>query len=1022
MEHRDAGMTLPELLISVTLTGVLAGTLALATNVMLSNRENVLGRANNSRSEQNVGFFMPTDLASSESEDTDPWTVPCGPEAGPDHLPAPPCPPGAMTGGSNALQLTWTSSVIVAGNPVTTTTKVSYRVVFLDAEYQLVRVKCETVGTGGPTCNTQIVLHNLTPPPANVTFVPGVTKADWIITVSKATDPADQTINTIPATVTDPGFTNKNGQRVVVTINGGGGGTNLSGGQSQIFLSAGGTNREASLSTETLVGAPQFTAARSRCGGNIGMVVDVSGSISAAQMKSIKAGIRTFLDEFAGTPVKLQVVTFDTTGLILGSTNGEPHWFDMLVDNDVATLKNLIGDPNDAASGIAPGAYTNWEDGFLRMLKNKDGTTPQQLPSKVIFFTDGVPTASRLNGTTSTAPVTADPLDTQLPTGLSSSFLQVGWNRAERVVRDRGKIDVIGIFVGTLPGTSDLEKASYLPANAYSTWKTVSAGYHFVYERGDTVVYQRGYHGDYQRGNNVVFQRGYHTDYQRGNNVVFQYATSGVSFERFASGSWQTESASNYLSKNTTPDSTDNHRIRVTGTLGGWTTMSSSQYDTSNAASGEAEGVRTITSGSATSWTSVTQAQYNLSNTTVDASDGWQIANAYSSPFSAWENTTQAAYDTGNTVAGNTDGWQTITSGSASSWTAITAAQYNASNTTADATDGWQTINVYTSPFSSWENTTQAAYDTGNTVAANTDGWQTITSGSATSWASVTATQYNASNTTADATDGWQVANVYTSPYSSWETTSQTAYEAGNTVAANTDGWQTVTSGAVAAWTAVTSAQYNASNTTTDATDGWRTSKSYTLPYTNYDTTTKKISNIDLLGNVVVGDLTGGTGAYNRVDAPAAGQDYPENAAAAADVFALPDYTNFTKALDKIVLGECGGTITLQTKNIADGLGARDPFTYENVTDGTGVKTSAAFKSGTFDVTFPGAPAKTVTIRQQAYTTLNSWTHQSWSCKSKGAPYPFVEKPNPDLPGWPSIEIVVHANEAISCTQVVKFA
>ena len=270
-QHRDAGMTLPELLVSVTLTAILATTLAVATNVMLSNRENTMGRANNSRSEQNVGLFMPTDLASSESEDTDPGAVPCGP--------TPACPSTALIAGSNALLLTWTSSVVVAGNPVTTITKVSYRVALVGTEYQLIRVKCDVIGTGAPTCNSQIVLHDLTPPSIGVTFIPGVTRPDWIITVSKATDPLD-TSGATATPVVDPGLKNKNGQRVVVTVNGGGGGTSASGGQSQIFLSAGGTNREANLSTEDLSGVPTFTAARSRCGGNIGMIVDTSNSIT----------------------------------------------------------------------------------------------------------------------------------------------------------------------------------------------------------------------------------------------------------------------------------------------------------------------------------------------------------------------------------------------------------------------------------------------------------------------------------------------------------------------------------------------------------------------------------------------------------------------------------------------------------------------------------------------------------------------------------------------------------------------
>jgi hypothetical protein len=227
--------------------------------------------------------------------------------------------------------------------------------------------------------------------------------------------------------------------------------------------------------------------------------------------------------------------------------------------------------------------------------------------------------------------------------------------------------------------------------------------------------------------------------------------------------------------------------------------------------------------------------------------------------------------------------------------------------------------------------------------------------------------------------------------------------------------------GTPATWIAVTQTQYNASNTTTDETDGWRTYKSYTPPLTSYDLTTKPAAAIDLLGNVVVGDLTGNAGAYNRVDTPAGGAPYPDNVAAAADVFALPDYTYFAQALDKIVLGECGGTVTLQTKNTADNLGAKDPFTYENSADNTVVKTSAAFKSGTFDVAFPGENAKTITISPQEFSNLSAWSHVSWTCKSKGAAYPFVETPVPGHEAWTSIQLVVHANEAISCTQMVSY-
>ena len=156
------------------------------------------------------------------------------------------------------------------------------------------------------------------------------------------------------------------------------------------------------------------------------------------------------------------------------------------------------------------------------------------------------------------------------------------------------------------------------------------------------------------------------------------------------------------------------------------------------------------------------------------------------------------------------------------------------------------------------------------------------------------------------------------------------------------------------------------------------------------------------------------------MDAPASGS-YPDDAATAADVFALPNYSYFADALDKIVLGECGGTVTLQTKNLADGLGAKDPFTYSNSVGNTTVKTSAAFKSGTFDVAFPGENAKTITISPQEFTNLSAWAHESWSCKSKGIAYPFTEAPVSGHAPWTSITLTVHANEAISCTQVVSY-
>jgi prepilin-type N-terminal cleavage/methylation domain-containing protein len=1071
-QHTDAGMTLPELLVSVTLTAILASSLAVATNVMLSNRDNTIGRANNSRSEQNVGLFMPTDLASSESENTDPWSTACvtaGPDAKigtPDDVAAA-CPPGGSSEGSNALLLTWTSSTVIGGTAVKTTTLVSYRVVVVGTEYQLIRVKCDYVGVDAPTCNTQIVLHDLTPPGPGVTFVPGVTKPDWIITVSKATAPDDPNGPTGPTLPVDPGLKNKNGQRVVVTVNGGGGGSSASGGQSQIFLSAGGTDRNADLSTEDLTGAPTFTAARSRCGGNIGMIVDTSNSIWNSQMATIKGGIRSFLDEFAGTPVKLEIVTFSTTGTILGSSAGEPKWFDMLVDSDVTALKNLIGDPAQSGNlgqktggsptpvGIQQNGGTNWEDGFLRMLKNKDGSVPAQLPSKVIFFTDGVPTYDRSaddNGNThssSTAPITVNPLDAGLPLSTGNSYSQVAWNRAERVVRDRGKVDVIGVFVGALPpaGPHTPNTADDSTSDAWEAWTTASAGYHWSWARLNNLVYQRGYHLGYQRnanvvwerggnsgpfvGNKVVYERGFHaTTPQRNNNVVFERSSSGLTYERFSSGSWSTTSTTTYFTNNTTPDETDNYRVRVTGTVGSsWVTtdMTQTTYDATNVDDRDngADGFRTRLNGSLSgSWTTVTAAQFGDSNTTTDSSDGWKVASGptYTSPYDGWEPATQSAYSSGNTNNTSTDGWRVRQTAPSTSFVAVSSTLYTNSNTTSDDTDGWSNLQ-YVTPYNTWVSTTQTLYDGNNSTTDQNDGWRTRVNGSlSATWTDLPSiAPYTASNTTADSTDGWRVnpSFVYSAPFDSWENSTQALYDANNTTSATTDGWRTQMPGVAGAWVDTTQTYYDRSNLDGTDNDGWRTYKNFSAPFSNYDITKKDVSSIDLLGNVIVGDLSGNTGSYNRVDAPASGS-YPDDVATAADVFALPNYTYFADALDKIVLGECGGTVTLQTKNVLDGQGAKDPFTYSNSSDNTVVKTSSAFKSGTFDIAFPGENAKTITIAPQEYSNLTAWTHYDWKCKSKGVDYPFTEN---TIPGssWTSITLTVHANEAISCIQRVTY-
>ena len=639
-------MTLPEVTISVVITGIVVATLSMTTTVILRQMDNTEGRTNNARSEQNVSLFMPTDLSSAETVSKFATDLPCGP--------TPACPPGADISGSNALMLTWSGTRVVGGVVVITETNVSYRVVEVAGEFRMIRVECYTIKSAAPTtsCQTQVVLRNLDPPPGGIVWIPGTTPPSWIMTVSQAAAADDISGPNVTAPPVDPGLRNKNAQRVVVTINGGGDVAGAGGGRNQISLSAGGTNRETNLTTDDLAGAPSFTAARTRCGGNFGLVIDTSGSIGGTNMTTVKNGVNALIDKFDGTPVKVQAVAFSTTGTTLGATGGAwSKYYDMLVDSDVSALKALV-------TPLTSSGNTNWEDAFFRMLKNADGTVQAQMPNTILFFTDGVPTYSRMQARSGTASWAADPLDAGLP-GQSSSFYQTAWNRTERLIRDRGSIDIVGVYVNT-------------DTNANSTWTVAGPGYHTgyersnavfyqqgtnVYQRGNNVAYEQGSHITYERGNTVVYERGYHdvNTPQRNNNVVLAYASTGISWERLSGGSWvsaksgksstSSQARDAYFQNNTSPGQADGWRANVTTVPSGstvWTNFTSSEanlYAESNISTGTADGFRATVGSLSGSWTNITQAEYDSTNTTSTTADGYQLVAVadYTAPLDAIE-------------------------------------------------------------------------------------------------------------------------------------------------------------------------------------------------------------------------------------------------------------------------------------------------------------------------------------------------------------------------------------------------
>ena len=156
------------------------------------------------------------------------------------------------------------------------------------SEYDVLRIACVSVAGATPTCNQLTLLHNVESPPAGTVWTPGVTQPTWVMLVGMALDPSSPDAGSGAATSADPTYRVKNGHRVTVTVNGGGDIAGAGGGEDKIILSAGGVDRQTNLSTSNLNVAPTFSATRSRCGGNFGMLVDTSGSIGSTNMASVR--------------------------------------------------------------------------------------------------------------------------------------------------------------------------------------------------------------------------------------------------------------------------------------------------------------------------------------------------------------------------------------------------------------------------------------------------------------------------------------------------------------------------------------------------------------------------------------------------------------------------------------------------------------------------------------------------------------------------------------------------------------
>jgi uncharacterized repeat protein (TIGR01451 family) len=178
-----------------------------------------------------------------------------------------------------------------------------------------------------------------------------------------------------------------------------------------------------------------------RCGLNVMLVLDESGSINNTQgaTTGVRNAANAFIGALSGTGSQVGIVEFNTRARF-------PVPYTAVTPTSVTNLFTpYVNDTNGAAEGYNPGAYsgsqvwTNWDDALQEVqLANANAANPDA--DLVVFVTDGDPTAYN-----NTHP--NDPSNTAVTTNASSSgtALTNAANHADAVKTQGSHMFVVGV-------------------------------------------------------------------------------------------------------------------------------------------------------------------------------------------------------------------------------------------------------------------------------------------------------------------------------------------------------------------------------------------------------------------------------------------------------------------------------------------------------------------------------------------------------------------------------------------------
>jgi len=342
-------MTLVELLITVTILGLIMSSLAAAVIVMLRSEAPTRDRIAESKDVTFLQAWIPTDLASAVSRNVEPTYQPAATTALP---------------GTNVITITRPD---LSGSSATSYVTISYRYVNDGDEWQLRRYEIRDPNGPSPEVTQVGVAHELAAPPPTWT----------------ATQPP---VHAVLVTARNQVVLRPIGEDVDVTFASG-----------EVFTTGGaGLSSEDQLPTNYTGGIVDPAAPPSRCGGTVTIVLDTSSSIPSqnGQTALVNAALG-FIDAYTGTPTFMRIVGFDISAYSYYPTTAGQYVNILNPSSSLTAMRNKV-DAQDTSSGRWGGG-TNWEDGLWQAFRTTSGTPFAQLPELVVFVSDGEPNRNRTN-------------------------------------------------------------------------------------------------------------------------------------------------------------------------------------------------------------------------------------------------------------------------------------------------------------------------------------------------------------------------------------------------------------------------------------------------------------------------------------------------------------------------------------------------------------------------------------------------------------------------------------------------